>query len=154
MKRTKKRLSFSWLLWLTCATFVLVNAGTLCARDHEPTGPFQVIVPAGVLKSGENQIMPKIGGAAGVRKNRNGNALKVKLARQRRILDELTFRFGIREGALKYVRRQQGDDRKEWLFGLAADVAERNNPLAARPADARRLKSRLTRWETEVRLRR
>src|SRR5437016_13028164 len=28
--------------------------------ENEPTGPFQVIVPAGVLKPGQNQIAPKI----------------------------------------------------------------------------------------------
>ena len=43
--------------------------------EHEPTGPFQVIVPAGVLKAGENQIVLKIRGAAAVRKSKSGNAL-------------------------------------------------------------------------------
>ena len=35
--------------------------------ENEPTGPYQVIVPAGVLRPGENQIVLKIRGAAGVR---------------------------------------------------------------------------------------
>jgi hypothetical protein len=39
-------------------------------------------------------------------------------------------------------------------FDLAADVIERNNLLAARPADAQRLKSRLDQWEREVQPRR
>ena len=43
--------------------------------ENEPTGPFQVIVPAGVLKPGENRIVLKICGAAGVRRSRSGNAL-------------------------------------------------------------------------------
>ncbi len=43
--------------------------------ENEPTGPFQVIVPAGVLRPGENQIVLKIRGAAGVRRSRSGNAL-------------------------------------------------------------------------------
>ncbi|HOY58203.1 MAG TPA: hypothetical protein PK640_08730 [Verrucomicrobiota bacterium] len=43
--------------------------------DNEPTGPYQVIVPAGVLQPGENQIVLKIRGAAGVRRSRSGNAL-------------------------------------------------------------------------------
>lgn len=43
--------------------------------ENEPTGPFQVIVPAGVLRSRENQIVLKIRGAAGVRRSRSGNAL-------------------------------------------------------------------------------
>ncbi len=45
------------------------------AGENEPTGPFQVIVPAGVLRAGENQIVLRIRGAAGVRKSRSGNAL-------------------------------------------------------------------------------
>ena len=43
--------------------------------ENEPTGPFQVIVPAGVLRPGENQIVLKIRGAAGVRRSQSGNAL-------------------------------------------------------------------------------
>ena len=43
--------------------------------ENEPTGPFQVIVPAGVLRAGENQIVLKIRGAAGVRRSRSGNPL-------------------------------------------------------------------------------
>ncbi|HEY5914403.1 MAG TPA: glycoside hydrolase family 2 TIM barrel-domain containing protein, partial [Verrucomicrobiae bacterium] len=43
--------------------------------ENEPTGPFQVLVPPGVLKAGENQILLKVRGAAGVRKSRSGNAL-------------------------------------------------------------------------------
>jgi len=45
------------------------------AGENEPTGPFQVIVPAGVLRAGENQIVLKIRGAAGVRRSRSGNPL-------------------------------------------------------------------------------
>src|SRR5262245_23986600 len=43
--------------------------------ENEPTGPFQVLVPRGVLKAGENQILLKIRGAATVRKSKSGNAL-------------------------------------------------------------------------------
>jgi len=43
--------------------------------ENEPTGPFQVLVPAGILKPGENQIVLKIRGAAGVRRSRSGNCL-------------------------------------------------------------------------------
>ena len=35
--------------------------------ENEPTGPFQVIVPARVLRPGENQIVLRIPGAAGMR---------------------------------------------------------------------------------------
>ncbi|MHB1036388.1 MAG: glycoside hydrolase family 2 TIM barrel-domain containing protein [Pirellulales bacterium] len=43
--------------------------------ENEPTGPYQVIVPPGILKAGENQIVLKIRGAAGVRRSQSGNAL-------------------------------------------------------------------------------
>ena len=39
---------------------------------NEPTGPYQVILPEGVLKPGENEIVLKIPGAAGVRKAKSG----------------------------------------------------------------------------------
>jgi N-acetylgalactosamine-6-sulfatase len=62
--------------------------------------------------------------------------------------------WAVREGDLKYVRRMQAGETKEWLFDLAADVAEQDNLLAQRPADVQRLKQLLARWETEVRPRR
>ncbi|MCR4412163.1 MAG: hypothetical protein NUV77_07025 [Thermoguttaceae bacterium] len=43
--------------------------------ENEPTGPFQVIVPAGVLRPGENQIVLKILGAPSVRRSKSGNPL-------------------------------------------------------------------------------
>lgn len=43
--------------------------------ENEPIGPFQVIVPAGVLKPGENQIVLQVRGATGVRRSKSGNAL-------------------------------------------------------------------------------
>jgi glycosyl hydrolase family 2 len=39
---------------------------------NEPTGPYQVILPAGLLKTGENQIVLRVCGAAGVRKAKSG----------------------------------------------------------------------------------
>lgn len=43
--------------------------------ENEPSGPFQVIVPPGVLRPGQNQIVLKIRSAGGVRKSKSGNAL-------------------------------------------------------------------------------
>ena len=40
--------------------------------ENEPTGPYQVIIPEGVLKTGANEIVLKIPGAAGVRKAASG----------------------------------------------------------------------------------
>ncbi len=63
------------LRWNRIATGAAAFINGQKVGENEPTGPFQVIVPAGVLKSGENQIVLKIHGAAGVRKSRSGNAL-------------------------------------------------------------------------------
>ena len=57
----------------------------------------------------------------------------------------------VRDGQMKYVSRQDGDVLQEWLFDLAADPAEKNDLLAARPDEATRLKGLLTRWENDVR---
>jgi hypothetical protein len=43
--------------------------------ENEPSGPYQVIIPSGVLKPRENQIVLKIRGAAKVRRSQSGNAL-------------------------------------------------------------------------------
>jgi arylsulfatase A-like enzyme len=63
---------------------------------------------------------------------------------------ERTWR-AVRSGDLKYLSRTDGDAASEWLFDLAADPAEEHDLLAARPADARRLKALLAAWEKEVR---
>ncbi len=43
--------------------------------ENEPTGPYQVLVEPGVLQSGENEIVLKIRGAAGVRRSKSGNPM-------------------------------------------------------------------------------
>ena len=43
--------------------------------ENAPTGPYQVILPAGVLRTGENTIVLKVTGAAAVPKARSGSAL-------------------------------------------------------------------------------
>lgn len=58
---------------IACGAAAFINGQKV--GENEPTGPFQVIVPAGVLKPGENQIVLKICGAAGVRRSKSGNAL-------------------------------------------------------------------------------
>jgi len=42
---------------------------------NEPTGPYHTILPGGVLKPGENEIVLKIPGAAGVRRSKSGQFL-------------------------------------------------------------------------------
>ncbi|MCX7872702.1 MAG: hypothetical protein N2487_05400, partial [Verrucomicrobiae bacterium] len=43
--------------------------------ENEPTGPYQVIIPARVLKPGENLIVIKVRGARGVKRSKSGNPL-------------------------------------------------------------------------------
>ena len=56
----------------------------------------------------------------------------------------------VRSGHLKYLSLTDGEALSEWMFDLAADPAEKNDLLAARPADARRLKALLADWERRV----
>lgn len=57
----------------------------------------------------------------------------------------------VREGSLKYLSRQDGNELEEFLYDLARDPGEKHNLLAERPEDVRRLKTKLARWEQEVR---
>jgi hypothetical protein len=67
--------SLAVLRWnrIACGATAFING--LKVGENEPTGPYQVIIPAGALKADENQIVLKIRGAAGVRKSKSGNAL-------------------------------------------------------------------------------
>ncbi len=57
----------------------------------------------------------------------------------------------VREGSLKYVIRTVGAKvEEEGLFDLDADVGERHDLLAQRPADGARLRQLLVAWEKEV----
>jgi len=58
---------------IACGAAAFLNGRKV--GENEPTGPFQGIVPAGVLRAGDNQIMLRIRGAAGVPRSRSGNAL-------------------------------------------------------------------------------
>ena len=62
--------------------------------------------------------------------------------------------WSVRDGDLKLVRRKQGDKVQQWLFDLAADIGEKNDLAAQRPADVERLARLLTAWENDVRPRR
>ena len=67
--------SLAVLRWnrIACGAAAFINGQKV--GENEPTGPFQVIVPAGVLKPGENQIVLKIRGAAGVRRSQERQCL-------------------------------------------------------------------------------
>ncbi|HOW71020.1 MAG TPA: glycoside hydrolase family 2 TIM barrel-domain containing protein [Phycisphaerae bacterium] len=58
---------------IACGAEAFINGRKV--GENEPTGPFQVLIRPGVLKAGENQVVLKIRGGAGVRKSRSGNAL-------------------------------------------------------------------------------
>ncbi|MBN2477249.1 MAG: sulfatase-like hydrolase/transferase [Pirellulales bacterium] len=68
--------------------------------------------------------------------------------RQRR--GERTWR-AVRDGSLKYLARQDGDEVEEFLFDLHRDPGEKENLLQARPEDLARLKRLLADWENTVR---
>jgi arylsulfatase A len=59
-------------------------------------------------------------------------------------------RKAVRDGFLKYIRLQEGDDIKEYLFDLEKDPAEKNNLLSERKEDLRKLKLLLKDWEEKV----
>lgn len=67
--------SLAVLRWNRIANGAIAFINGRGVGDNEPTGPYQVMLPAGALKSGENQIVLKIRGAAGVRRSRSGNPL-------------------------------------------------------------------------------
>jgi N-acetylgalactosamine-6-sulfatase len=58
---------------------------------------------------------------------------------------------GVREGTLKFVAQQKGDNESEFLFDLASDPAEQADLKQQRPADFQRLKTLYQDWEHRVR---
>ena len=67
--------SMSVLRWnrISCGAEAFLNGKKV--GENEPTGPYQVIVPNGILKQGENQIVLKVRGLAGIRKSKSGNVM-------------------------------------------------------------------------------
>jgi arylsulfatase A-like enzyme len=63
---------------------------------------------------------------------------------------ERTWR-AVRDGPTKYVMLQNGAKSEEYLFDLGQDLAEKENLLSARPADAACLRGALAEWEMRVR---
>jgi N-acetylgalactosamine-6-sulfatase len=59
-------------------------------------------------------------------------------------------RKAVRDGFLKYIRLQEGDDIEEYLFDLKQDPAEKNNLFTEREEDVRKLKLLLKDWEEKV----
>ena len=59
-------------------------------------------------------------------------------------------RKAVRDGSLKYIRLQDGNDVKEYLFDLENDPAEKNNLFNEQPENLRRLKKLLQDWERQV----
>jgi N-acetylgalactosamine-6-sulfatase len=59
-------------------------------------------------------------------------------------------RKAVRDGSLKYIRLQEGDDVKEYLFDIERDPAEKNNLFSERKEDVQKLKILLKSWEEKV----
>lgn len=58
----------------------------------------------------------------------------------------------VRRGDLKYVSRQDGDRKEEFLYDVVTDVGERNNLIEQSPKHAGILRDELARWEQEMEL--
>lgn len=56
----------------------------------------------------------------------------------------------VRDGDWKYVRKQEGREREQWLFDLSKDVSEQNDLRTAYPDRLRSLQAKLNAWEVEV----
>jgi N-acetylgalactosamine-6-sulfatase len=63
-------------------------------------------------------------------------------------------RRAVRDGSLKYIMLQNGDDVEEYLFDLNEDPAEKSDLESSRKEDMVRLKMLLRDWEEQVRHRR
>jgi arylsulfatase A-like enzyme len=62
----------------------------------------------------------------------------------------LTVFKAVRDGNMKYIRNDNGNEIHEYVFDLAADPAETKNLKDARPGEFKRLKKLLDAWEEEV----
>ena len=122
---------------IACGAAAYIN-GQLVG-ENEPTGPFQVIVPAGVLRPGENQIVLKVRGAAGVRKSRSGNALIP--AGFGVGMPEVTDDVWIDFADTAYMK---------WVLAMpdlaGSRVRIRVTPVGLEPAEDLEIVARVTRW--------
>jgi len=57
----------------------------------------------------------------------------------------------VRDGDMKFVRKQEGDSVETWLFDLAEDPGETTDLQTKNPTAARRLVDAIEQWEQEVR---
>jgi len=64
--------SLAVLRWNRIALGAIAYINGVKVGENEPTGPYQVVIPKGVLKPGQNEIVLKIAGAVGVRKAKSG----------------------------------------------------------------------------------
>ena len=62
-----------------------------------------------------------------------------------------TVWMAVRQGSLKYVGRQAGHNADEYLFDVAADIAEERDLSGSRPDEFGRLREMYRLWEEEVR---
>ena len=59
-------------------------------------------------------------------------------------------RKAVRDGSLKYICLQDGNDMKEYLFDLERDPSEKHNLFNEQPENVLRLKKLLQNWQKEV----
>lgn len=56
----------------------------------------------------------------------------------------------VRDGDLKYVRKDEAGQREQWLFDLASDIGEESDLARQQPQDVDRLRRLLESWESDV----
>ena len=56
----------------------------------------------------------------------------------------------VRDGDMKYIRREDNGEADEYFFDLKQDIGEGNNLLERRPQEVARLKAMLADWEGRV----
>ncbi|MHB0958881.1 MAG: glycoside hydrolase family 2 TIM barrel-domain containing protein [Pirellulaceae bacterium] len=122
---------------IACGAAAYINGQMV--GENEPTGPFQVIIPVGILRPGENQIVLKVRGAAGVRKSRSGNALIP--AGFGVGMPEVTDDMWIDFAHAAYMK---------WVLAMpdlvGSCVRLRVTPVGLEPAEDLQIVARVTRW--------
>jgi len=109
--------------------------------QNEPTGPYQVIVPPGVLRAGANQIVLKIAGARGVPKARSGYCLIPAGFGNRGEMPEVTDDIWIDFADRAYIK---------WALAVPdlahSKVTIRVTPTGLRPLDNLTIRARIRPW--------
>jgi N-acetylgalactosamine-6-sulfatase len=124
--------------------------GVLKAGTETDVPAMTFDLTASILRSAGAEAGRPLDGVAVLQQAAEGKGVAPRPLFWRGRRGERTWR-AVRDGSLKYVSRQDGGQLQEYLFDLAADPGEKDDLLARRPDDVKRLKDLLAAWEREVR---